>query len=355
MSISSLEGSLRNVFLSEPSVDDNLTLGRFSSRHSTLEVGQINHQFLGADNGSSPLVYLITQITLSSSEGANRLRCPVLQVLALRYQHQFGITLVEFGGRPESSEENLQESLELLVCPQVASSPTCLQPLLQEWQDTLLGNTSDTLGLLPKPNPYPIIASKLPSSTGQLKFMLNWWLLLLLLAGRDSTVPWSLHGQPLIAVTALWVDKDLLDCITLGTLRFIRNGVMVSCHYCCSSARAWPVFCLLFVVLIVLGRSSFFLFLSACHGMSCFSSSGLNMGIPPCKSIILQSASREFDLTSCWAIAKLNTGIHILNHQVRSETPSCPLKSKGLHFKKFRVKAFASSLGWPWVIEPLLL
>ncbi|GKG20698.1 hypothetical protein Tco_0380499, partial [Tanacetum coccineum] len=36
-------------------VGDNLTLGRSSSRHSTLEADQIDHQFLeGVDNGSSP-------------------------------------------------------------------------------------------------------------------------------------------------------------------------------------------------------------------------------------------------------------------------------------------------------------
>ncbi|GJR48793.1 hypothetical protein Tco_1316896 [Tanacetum coccineum] len=43
----------------KPSCVDNLTLGRSLSRHSTLEVDQINHQFLGADNGSSPLACLI--------------------------------------------------------------------------------------------------------------------------------------------------------------------------------------------------------------------------------------------------------------------------------------------------------
>ncbi|GKF51014.1 hypothetical protein Tco_0147481, partial [Tanacetum coccineum] len=45
--------------LSEPSVGDNPILGRSSSRHSTLEADQINHQFLGADNSSSLLVYSI--------------------------------------------------------------------------------------------------------------------------------------------------------------------------------------------------------------------------------------------------------------------------------------------------------
>ncbi|GJY72306.1 hypothetical protein Tco_0476009 [Tanacetum coccineum] len=50
---------VQNVFLLEPSFGGNPTLSRSSSRHSTLEADQINHQFLGADNGSSPSVYSI--------------------------------------------------------------------------------------------------------------------------------------------------------------------------------------------------------------------------------------------------------------------------------------------------------
>ncbi|GJX66866.1 hypothetical protein Tco_0302593 [Tanacetum coccineum] len=40
-------------------VGDNPTLGQSSNRYSTLEADQINHQFLGVVNGSSPLVYSI--------------------------------------------------------------------------------------------------------------------------------------------------------------------------------------------------------------------------------------------------------------------------------------------------------
>ncbi|GJS93314.1 hypothetical protein Tco_0800282 [Tanacetum coccineum] len=43
--------------LLEPSIGDNLTLGRSLSRHSTLEVDRISHQFSVADNGSSPSYY----------------------------------------------------------------------------------------------------------------------------------------------------------------------------------------------------------------------------------------------------------------------------------------------------------
>ncbi|GJS46348.1 hypothetical protein Tco_0596469 [Tanacetum coccineum] len=42
--------------LLEPSIGDNLILGRSLSRHSTLEVDRISHQFAVADNGSSPLI-----------------------------------------------------------------------------------------------------------------------------------------------------------------------------------------------------------------------------------------------------------------------------------------------------------
>ncbi|GJV91761.1 hypothetical protein Tco_1539574 [Tanacetum coccineum] len=54
MAVTRLRQSSECLLL-EPSVGDNLTLGRSSSRHSTLEADQINHQFLGVDNvRSSP-------------------------------------------------------------------------------------------------------------------------------------------------------------------------------------------------------------------------------------------------------------------------------------------------------------
>nr|GEW18905.1 putative reverse transcriptase domain-containing protein [Tanacetum cinerariifolium] len=47
--------------LHEPSTDDNPISGRSSSRHSTFKVDRINHQFLEANNGSSPLASLIPE------------------------------------------------------------------------------------------------------------------------------------------------------------------------------------------------------------------------------------------------------------------------------------------------------
>nr|GFB37785.1 hypothetical protein [Tanacetum cinerariifolium] len=66
--------------LLELSVGDNMTLGRSSSRYSTLKVDQIDHQFWEVDNGSSQLAYSIpdNQCTLGMipnsfiSDGANR-------------------------------------------------------------------------------------------------------------------------------------------------------------------------------------------------------------------------------------------------------------------------------------------
>ncbi|GKG36594.1 hypothetical protein Tco_0444272, partial [Tanacetum coccineum] len=55
------------------------------------------------------------------------------------------------------------------------------------------------------------------------------------------------------------------------------------------------------------------------HGMSYFWSGGLNMGIPPCKSIVLQSASHKFDLTSCWAIANAKHRFHFLEPSSESD------------------------------------
>nr|GEW94149.1 retrovirus-related Pol polyprotein from transposon TNT 1-94 [Tanacetum cinerariifolium] len=72
--------------LHEPLVDDNSISGRSLSRHSTLEVDRTNHQFLEADNGSSPSAYLIPvdPIILSSlTELIDKV--PVLQA-----QHQAG-------------------------------------------------------------------------------------------------------------------------------------------------------------------------------------------------------------------------------------------------------------------------
>ncbi|GJV75320.1 hypothetical protein Tco_1506904 [Tanacetum coccineum] len=56
--------------LIEPSVGDNLTLGRSSSRHSTLKADQINHQLWGVDNGSSLSVCLIPDSQSNPSNGS---------------------------------------------------------------------------------------------------------------------------------------------------------------------------------------------------------------------------------------------------------------------------------------------
>ncbi|GKG17703.1 hypothetical protein Tco_0372001, partial [Tanacetum coccineum] len=88
--------------LLEPSVDDNMTVGQSLSKHSTLGVDQIDHQFLGADNGSSPLVYSVPG--------------PIDKVPVLQVQHQvsnrFRIPLVELEGDSSSLQETLQESFE---------------------------------------------------------------------------------------------------------------------------------------------------------------------------------------------------------------------------------------------------
>ncbi|GJY09473.1 hypothetical protein Tco_0377658 [Tanacetum coccineum] len=58
-----------------------------------------------------------------------------LEIIDHEVQHQvpnqFETPLVESEEDPASLQEILQESLKLLVRPQVASSPTCLQPPLQ--------------------------------------------------------------------------------------------------------------------------------------------------------------------------------------------------------------------------------
>ncbi|GJU39609.1 hypothetical protein Tco_1192566 [Tanacetum coccineum] len=92
----------------------------------------------------------------------------------------------------------------------------------------------------------------------------------------------------------------------------------------------------------------------AMDSMSCFSSSGLNMGIPPCQSIILQSASHEFDLTSCWAIANAKHILHFLKPSSESATNSLSaLKSKVVHLKNSEQEHSRAVLAGPWVLKPL--
>ncbi|GKG27960.1 hypothetical protein Tco_0406287, partial [Tanacetum coccineum] len=71
----------------------------------------------------------VAQITLSFRKALIDM-VPVLQVQH-RVPNQFEIPLVESEEDSASPQEILQESFKLLVRPQVASSPTCLQSLLQ--------------------------------------------------------------------------------------------------------------------------------------------------------------------------------------------------------------------------------
>ncbi|GJY49375.1 hypothetical protein Tco_0439331 [Tanacetum coccineum] len=102
--------------LLEPSVGDNLTLGRSLSRHSTLEAEQINHQFWGVDNGSSLSVCLIPDSSmhiqddpsflLTKQDGTLIDKVPVLQVHH-QVPNQFETPLVESEEDPASPQEIL--------------------------------------------------------------------------------------------------------------------------------------------------------------------------------------------------------------------------------------------------------
>nr|GFA16376.1 hypothetical protein [Tanacetum cinerariifolium] len=112
-----------------PVTDDNPTSGQSWNRHWTLEVDRISHQSLAVGNGSLPpcqIAPLVVPPTLSSQ------KAPVYKVPVLPVQHQvlnqFEIPLVESEEDPESPQEIPQETFELWVRPQVASSLTCLQP-----------------------------------------------------------------------------------------------------------------------------------------------------------------------------------------------------------------------------------
>nr|GEW69230.1 hypothetical protein [Tanacetum cinerariifolium] len=101
-------------------------------RLSTLRVDQLSHQFLEADNGSSPLAYSIldnrcTSGMIHPSSGQTR---PELPRVHHQVPNQLEITLVGLVECPTSPREKLQKGLEQLVRLQVASPSTCLQPSL---------------------------------------------------------------------------------------------------------------------------------------------------------------------------------------------------------------------------------
>ncbi|GKA41794.1 hypothetical protein Tco_0734454 [Tanacetum coccineum] len=59
--------------LHEPPVDDCPTSGRYSSKHSTLEVDRTNHKLSGVNNGFSPSAYFIPgKSSLIPSSGRGR-------------------------------------------------------------------------------------------------------------------------------------------------------------------------------------------------------------------------------------------------------------------------------------------
>ncbi|GKA29228.1 hypothetical protein Tco_0715473 [Tanacetum coccineum] len=82
------ESRVSECLLLEPSVGDNPTLGRSSSRHSTLEADIINYQFLGGDNSSSSSVYSIPDSSLVASTTLSFQKVLIDKALELRVQHQ---------------------------------------------------------------------------------------------------------------------------------------------------------------------------------------------------------------------------------------------------------------------------
>ncbi|GKG16435.1 hypothetical protein Tco_0358758 [Tanacetum coccineum] len=100
--------------LHELLLGDNTILGRSSSRHSTLEVDRINRQSLEADNGSSPLAYLIPAPSVASTTLSFR-KAPIDKLPVLRMRHQvpdrFETTLVESEEDSKNPHEIHQENL----------------------------------------------------------------------------------------------------------------------------------------------------------------------------------------------------------------------------------------------------
>nr|GEV06192.1 ribonuclease H-like domain-containing protein [Tanacetum cinerariifolium] len=115
--------------LHEPLDDDNLTLGRSSNRHSTLE------------NDPS---FFLTNKTGAPQE-------PIDKALVLQVQHQvlhrFEIPLVRLVEYPTSPREILRGNLKQQVHLQVASPPTCLQPSLRSWASTVPSRMASPLAV----------------------------------------------------------------------------------------------------------------------------------------------------------------------------------------------------------------
>nr|GEW15464.1 hypothetical protein [Tanacetum cinerariifolium] len=71
------------------------------------------------------------------------------------------------------------------------------------------------------------------------------------------------------------------------------------------------------------------------------------MGIPLCKSIVLQSTSRKFDLIRCCAIANAKHRLYFLEPSSEFDDSLSTFEVQRFAFQEFRVRAFASSLHRP--------
>ncbi|GKA93790.1 hypothetical protein Tco_0815776 [Tanacetum coccineum] len=62
------------------------------------------------------------------------------------------------------------------------------------------------------------------------------------------------------------------------------------------------------------------------HCMGSFRSSGLNMGVPPCKSISLQGTPSKFDLACYCTVAYVVNRLHLFNPLSESDNSLSALK-----------------------------
>ncbi|GJS91802.1 hypothetical protein Tco_0774438 [Tanacetum coccineum] len=79
-----------------------------------------------------------------------------------------------------------------------------------------------------------------------------------------------------------------------------------------------------------------------------FRSSGLNMGVPPCKSISLVSTRSKFDLACYYTVAYAVNRLHLFKPLSESEpTPPVPMKFKGWLLGSLPVQQYAFVNHWP--------
>ncbi|GJU99622.1 hypothetical protein Tco_1328893 [Tanacetum coccineum] len=105
-----------------------------------------------------------------------------------------------------------------------------------------------------------------------------------------------------------------------------------------SNFAPWAVFGL---------SSSYSVSFQGIDGMGSIRIVGLNMGVPPCKSISLQGTRSKFDLVCYCTVSYAVNRFHLFKPQVSPTTPLSALELRGWQIKEVRVGAFRATYTGP--------